>query len=165
MAKTAQDLYEQMYHALASGKIDELRPRLCESIHASLSARVANRPPGQRTLWTLHRYVGAPRVVSYRASLFDPGEESHRRTTSQQVVVRIRSMQSLRKMKKVREGKVVREVLDVGSVAGDEGKEVLEYFVVQRMMRKGVPGPWMIWGTTTETTLASLERAEQLARA
>lgn len=79
-------------------------------------------------------------------------------TTLQQAVVRIRSVQSLQRIRRVRgkDGKA-RDVVEEGSIGG-EGKEVTEYFVVQRMTRRGEVGDWKVWGTTEETTLEKLDK-------
>jgi len=161
--KIAQKLYEEMYTKFASGEIASMKPRLCESIFDSLSSRASGRAPNTYLKWTLHRYLGSPKLVSYRTTILRPDEPKHERSYIQQAVVRIRSMQSLRKVRKVREknGKTS-EILEEGSVSGngEEGKEVTEYFVIQKMVRKGIPGNWMVWGTTEETTLEKIVAAE-----
>lgn len=153
--------------AFRSGNVESLRPCLCESISDSLSQRIASRPTNTYLDWKLHRYVGSPRLASYRATLLMMNDDKEKQTTVQQAVVRIRSVQSLRRVKRERQRDgSVREVTDEGSVVGSgvgganagEGKDVTEYFVVQKMIRKGVEGQWMIWGTTGETTLEKLER-------
>lgn len=104
-------------------------------------------------------------MVSHRLAPLTAGiSDKTKQTALQQAVVRIRSMQSLQRIKKVKgsDGKV-REVVEEGSSSKD-GKEVVEYFVVQRMMRKGKMGEWKIWGTTEPTTLEKFE-AEQKRRA
>ena len=88
-------------------------------------------------------------------------EPKHERTSIQQAVVGIRSMQSLQRVKKIREkGGVIREVVEEGSVgaAGGEGRDVTEYFVIQRMQRRGKQGDWMIWGTTDAITLEDIQK-------
>ena len=40
-------------------------------------------------------------------------------------------------------------------------KETVEYIVIQRMYKKAQPGPWMVWGTTEETSLASVEKTQK----
>ncbi len=37
-------------------------------------------------------------------------------------------------------------------------KDVTEYLVIQRRMIRGVQQPWLVWGTTQETTLDELDR-------
>lgn len=153
----AQGLYEEMYTKLASGEIESMQRKLCENINNSLSARIAGRPPNTRMQWTLHRYIAKPKLVSFRVTIMPLNEEVHERTFIAQAVVRIRSMQSLRKVRKVRgkNGKT-EEILEEGSVgggSGEGGKEVTEYFVVQKMQRRGKPGHWMVWGATNPTTL------------
>lgn len=147
----AKRLYQEMYERFADGTIDRMQPRMAESIYASLSSKVARRSPNSRVQWKLHKYVGYPWLVSYRQTVLSTTEPQHMRSTIQQAVVRIKSMQSLKKYKKVRQksGATVEE-LEEGSTP--DAKPVMEYFVIQKMTKKGYPGPWKVWGTTTETT-------------
>lgn len=159
----AKGLYEEMYVAFAKGNVDGLRPKLCENIFETLKGRVAARPANTSVKWTLHSYLGSPKLVSHRYTPLIAGvRDKYKQSTLQQAVVRIRSMQSLQRLKKVRgaDGKV-REVLEEGSSTAQEGREVTEYFVIQRMMRKGKPGEWKIWGTTEEMTLEKFEANER----
>jgi protein MBA1 len=159
--KIAKTLYEEMYSSFARGNIDAMRPRLCENIYESLMGRVAARPTNTSLRWTLHRYVGAPKVVSHKFTPLSAGiKDKYKQSVLQQVVVRIKSVQSLQRLRKVRgrDGKVT-EVLEEGSES--KGKEVTEFFVIQRMMRKGVMGDWKIWGTTEEMTLEKFEKEER----
>lgn len=64
-----------------------------------------------------------------------------------QVVVKIKSIQSLEKIVKGVGGK--EDTVVKG--AGDERKKLVEYVVLQRMMIEGEEQPWMFWGTTQET--------------
>lgn len=158
----AKGLYEEMYTNFAKGTIDNMRPRLGENIYESLKGRIVSRPPNTSLKWTLHRYVGSPRLVSHRYTPLTAGvKDKYKQSTLQQAVVRIESMQSLERVRKVRgrDGKVS-AVVEEGS-SRPEGKEVVEYFVVQRMMRKGKVGQWKIWGTTEEMTLEKLEAEEK----
>ncbi|KAJ9624041.1 hypothetical protein H2203_005488 [Taxawa tesnikishii (nom. ined.)] len=149
VSKIATDLHRRMYEQFAAGNVESLRPCLCESISDSLSQRIASRPTNTYLDWKLHRYVGSPRLASYRATLLMMNDDKEKQTTVQQAVVRIRSVQSLRRVKRERQRDgSVREVTDEGSVVGSgvgganagEGKDVTEYFVVQKMIRKGVEG-------------------------
>ncbi|GAB7353508.1 hypothetical protein MBLNU459_g3955t1 [Dothideomycetes sp. NU459] len=166
--KIAQRLYEDMYAHFAAGTIEQMAPRLCESIFNSLHGRVASRAPNTALRWTLHRYVGAPAVVSHRFIPAGLAEDKSKMTTLQQAVVRIRSVQSLQRIRRVKgkDGKAY-DVIEEGSVGGASGgaagKEVTEYFVVQRMTRKGEVGDWKVWGTTEETTLAKLRKKKAAA--
>ncbi|KAK8202051.1 hypothetical protein M8818_005576 [Zalaria obscura] len=166
VTKIAKGLYESMYEQFATGNLDPIRPRLCESIEENLTARIANRPKNTHLQWKLHRYIGRPALMSYRAGMMQLNDDNEKQTGITQAVVRIRSEQSLRRVKRVRaaDGKVL-EVLEEGSVMGandgSKGKEVVEYFVIQRMIRNGVWGDWMIWGTTQESTVESVERARR----
>lgn len=64
-----------------------------------------------------------------------------------QVVVQIKSIQSLKGISKGRNAEKDTVVED------SKGKqnEVVEYLVMQKMMFRGREGSWKIWGTTEET--------------
>ena len=114
----AKTLYEEMYTHFARGTIDKVRSKLCENIYESLRGRIAVRPANTSLKWTLHRYVGAPRIVSHRFTPLTAGEkDKYKQSVLQQAVVKITSMQSLQRLRKVRgrDGKV-QEVLEEGSM-------------------------------------------------
>lgn len=157
IASIAKHLYEDMYTHFSKGTVDAAKNKLCESVHANLLARCAARPPNTSMRWTLHRYLATPSVVSHRIVPLTLEKDKYKQSALQQAVVRISSMQSLQRVKKVkgRDGKVA-ELIEDGSTSG-EGREVTELFVVQRMLRKGTWGDWKAWGTTEETTLEKLQ--------
>ena len=95
------------------------------------------RKPAERYRWTLHKQLGRPKVMSNRALALPLGEGAALR----QAVVRIRSRQTLEKLKP--DGQAVQ---DTG-----EPRDVTEYVVVQRMMLKGKEEAWMVWGTMEES--------------
>ena len=64
-----------------------------------------------------------------------------------QVVVQLRSIQSLVKIFKVSDGKDDAVV----NVPEDGQRKLVEYVVLQRMILGGDEKPWMIWGTTQES--------------
>lgn len=68
-----------------------------------------------------------------------------------QVVVRIRSIQSLERIKPGVDGK--EDVVVEGSGAE---KDITEYIVVQRKVVKKVEEPWMVWGTTGESKVDAI---------
>lgn len=90
--------------------------------------------------WTLHRYIKSPRIVSDRASMLQVKEAAVR-----QVVVKIKSVQSLVKNKRHPQNK---EEVIVGDI--ESGRIINEYLVVQRRIWKGQEERWRIWGTIQE---------------
>lgn len=64
-----------------------------------------------------------------------------------QVVVKIKSTQSLQRIAKGNHEKVGTD----GHGSQDAPKTLVEYVVLQRMMLDGKESPWRIWGTTQET--------------
>ncbi|KAK3111959.1 hypothetical protein LTR53_012253 [Teratosphaeriaceae sp. CCFEE 6253] len=175
----ARDLHREASTRLAEGNLAPIEARLCEGFLMSLRTRIAQRAPDRALKWTLHKYLGPPKTVSYKATMMpiQPGEQATQRNGCLQAVVRIRSLQSLRQVRKVSTkdagGKVVgsREVFvdaagRVTGVVGEEGdavpggaKETTEHLVVQKSIRVGKASPWMVWGTTEETSMDAL-RAE-----
>ncbi|GAB7345939.1 hypothetical protein MBLNU457_4169t3 [Dothideomycetes sp. NU457] len=155
----AEKLYSEMYTCFAKGNIDAMRPRLCETIYQTLASRIQTRAPNTRLEWKLHQLVGKPWVCSYRVGILsaDP-KPSNENNVIQQAVVRIKSIQSLKTIKRVRnkQSGTTEEV-----VTGGEEQLKIEYVVIQKMLRKGKPGPWMVWGTTTETTMEKIEADEK----
>lgn len=147
----AKTLYKDMYTAFAAGNLSPIAPKLCENIHVSLEQRIRARGPNTGIAWTLHNWVSEPKVVShkYMPMSLEDNKDKTKQTTIQQVCVRMQSLQSLKKVKKVRQGNKTVEVVEEGSSAAP--KEVTEYLVVQRLCKRGNMGPWMVWGTTTES--------------
>jgi protein MBA1 len=182
LSDIAKELHKDMFANFATGELSSVDKKLCSGLLTSLRGRIAQRPPNTSYIWKLHRYVTPPRLMSYQATVFPetmelPREERHGIV---QAVVRIHSLQSLWPVRRVpvRDGKktVMKDV--IVSPQGDElpvelvmessfkmnQKETVEYLVIQRMYRRAQPGPWMVWGTTEETSLAKLEKLEQLRK-
>ncbi|CAD0099681.1 unnamed protein product [Aureobasidium mustum] len=147
----AKTLYKDMYTAFAAGNLSPIAPKLCENIYVSLEQRIRARGPNTGIAWTLHNWVSEPKVVShkYMPMSLEDNKDKTKQTTIQQVCVRMQSLQSLKKVKKVRQGNKTIEVVEEGSSAAP--KQVTEYLVVQRLCKRGNMGPWMVWGTTTES--------------
>ena len=167
-----------MYTAFAAGNVSALEGQVCPGLLGSLRARIAQRAPNTSLRWTVHKYLSRPRLVSYKAALMPGLKKSASEKTEKngfvQAVVRIHSLQSLQHVKRVNVrlagGKQVetREVLidaqgrelpeeeqqqqDNGKVPRN-AKESVEYFVIQKALRRSKEGPWMVWGSAEETTL------------
>lgn len=159
LVENAEKLYSEMYNCFAQGNIDAMRPRLCDTIYQNLASRIQSRAPNTRLEWKLHKYVGKPWVCSYRVGVLSAKPKpSNEQNVLQQAVVRIKSIQSLKTIKRTR-GKATGTSEE--SVTGGEEQLKVEYLVIQKMLRKGKPGPWMVWGTTGETTMEKIEEAEK----
>lgn len=178
----AQELYKDMYTALAGGEVElgKIERRLHPGLKSSLRARIAQRAPNTFMQWKLHRYMAPRECVYFKFGLLDMSGPRTERTGMIQAVVRIKSQQSLltfqrRRIKDPanprgppvmtevpvdRDGKVIvdfdQEVEERQSL-----KTVEEYFVIERTLFKGVLGPWRAWGTTHETTLAEIRKMEK----
>lgn len=135
IAPEAKRLYETMYTAFADGDMATLESICHEGLLASFGTRINVRPPKESLQWTLHKYIGFSRIVS--TNIVSLGIEE---SALYQVVVKIRSMQSL-------------ERTPTNGVASDttEAKKMVEYVVLQRMMLRGKEGRWKIWGTIEES--------------
>jgi protein MBA1 len=175
----ARQLYEDMYTALGRGVLDNMRDRLNPGCYTALQQRVAERAPGTKLLWTLHRYVSPPKRVSYVFALPDLSAPKDERTGIMQAVVRLHSVQSLVRVKTVkardpaapggfsmievpidRDDKVIPRQERIEAVKRQR-KETVEYAVVERKMIKGKVGEWRLWGLTQETTVEALKASAQ----
>lgn len=101
----------------------------------SFRTRINVRPPKESLQWTLHRYIGFPRIVSTNIVTLEI-----EKSALSQVVVKIKSMQSLERTPK-------------NGPASDmtKAKKMVEYVVLQRMMLRGEEQKWKIWGTIEES--------------
>ena len=124
------------------GDVETLKGICLEGIQASLRSKIDYRPLGERVHWTLHRYIGRPRIVSTRISRL-PLDVS----AIYQVVVKIKSMQSL---ETIRKGTGAQSNVVLEETKG-EPKKVTEYVVLQKRMIRGKEESWKIWGMTEET--------------
>lgn len=172
----AEELHKRMYTLFAEGNLVGMESRICSGLLSSLKARLGQRVANTHLRWTLHKYLSKSRIMSYKSAVIPAakGETSRERNGVVQVVVRIHSLQSLQHVKRVtardQRGKsVVKEVVvdaqgrevpeseGAGAVPKD-AKESIEYFVVQKSLRKSKEGPWMVWGTAEEMTLDRLKK-------
>lgn len=134
-----------MYTAFAEGDKQTLQKICCDGLKESFLARLGAR--GKDSLkWELVSYHGRPKVMSHRAATL--GIEG---AGIRQAVVKIASTQRLTRLK------------PDGSVYDGSGKakDVVEYFVIQKMSLNHQEENWKVWGTTEETTIESL-RASKL---
>ncbi|KAL8994919.1 MAG: hypothetical protein Q9169_005256 [Polycauliona sp. 2 TL-2023] len=138
---TARALYRQMYTAFADGDITTLSTICTEGLLASFKSRIASRPRNERLRWTFHKLIRRPRFVSHRVAILP-----YKGSAIRQVVIRMRSRQSLARMVSRGPGRPDAPIQGTG-----EEKDVSEYLVLQRRQWKDVEEPWMIWGTTEET--------------
>lgn len=79
------------------------------------------------------------------------------RSAIYQVIVKLKSVQSLERVRKGKDGGEDTVV----KILGSEPKMMVEYLVLQRMMLKGKEQQWMIWGTTEETKVEDVLRDER----
>ncbi|KAF2170337.1 hypothetical protein M409DRAFT_51392 [Zasmidium cellare ATCC 36951] len=173
VAGVAKELYEDMYRHFATGDLAPIEHRLSPGFMGSLRARISQRAPNTSLLWSLEKYLGQPQLIWYSVAMMDPKRPREDQTGILQAVVKIRSRQRLQKLRRIMgKDRQVREVL-----ADAEGKEIhedelererrrstkdtTEYVVLQRIVKKSRPGPWLIWGTTEEMTLAKMKRVEE----
>ena len=122
------------------GDKELLREICCEGLYKQLIDRFESRPLSESAQWTLHEHIGVSRVVSSRASALP-----RKKSALRQVVVRIKSLQSLARLRRNSSGE--EEVVNGTGIP----KEMLEYLVLQRRIFDGKEGSWKVWGTTEET--------------
>ena len=145
-APTAKALHESMYTAFAEKDIPTLKRICCSGLYDSFVARITGRPKGERWEWKIVKYTKRAKVMSNRAASLMVDRAGIR-----QAVVRICSQQQLTRYRA--DGSVVPGTGEV--------REVKEYIVIQRTLWQGVEGPWMVWGTTEETTIDKVREAQK----
>ena len=110
--------------------------RVClDGLVASFRIRINARQYNESLQWKLHKYIGRPRIVSTNIVSLEI-----QKSALYQVVVRIKSMQSLE-----------RTLENDSASDATEQKAILEYVVLQKRMLRGEEGIWKIWGTIEET--------------
>ncbi|KZF20500.1 hypothetical protein L228DRAFT_250207 [Xylona heveae TC161] len=141
----ARSLHREMYTAFANGDVETLRSICADGILHSFRARIAARGK-DKLRWELHKYLRGARVISHRAAKLPIDGAGLR-----QAVVRLKSRQSLARLRP-----------DNTAVPGTGiQRDVTEYVVIQRTMMNGKEGPWIVWGTTEETTVDKVKAAQK----
>lgn len=171
-----KELYEQMYQHFAAGTLQHLETKVSPGLLGSLRNRLAQRAPNSALVWHLHRYYGKPEVMSFKFTVFPDGPKTTRMGI-EQAVVKVKSKQSLQHIERVRTKNAQGKMLVKDVVVDEQGKAVpenmleenrersakvtTEYVVVQRLMKKSSFGPWHIWGTTEESSVAKMKKQEK----
>lgn len=174
IAPVAEELHQKMYVALAEGNLASVERFLLGGMMGSLRGRIAERPAGTQLKWTLHKYLSKSKLVSWRPILFPAkqGEKSTERRGIVQAVVRIHTSQSLQHVRRRPRGNgEFMEILvdsqgrELASqdpkMAERHAKQVVEYLVLQKVIRNSKEGPWKLQGFAEESTLEKLERVER----
>ncbi|KAG8624273.1 hypothetical protein KVT40_007340 [Elsinoe batatas] len=164
--KVVKGLYEEMYTRLADGEVGRLEGKVKRDLMASLKGRVMARGQHDRMQWRLERYTKSPRCVGYSVLAPDASAASKPAwmpTLLQQAVVEVESMQSVKREKRVADGKGGWTIKDVSEgPKGQDGwplpKKVKEYVVLHKHVRDGKSSRWMIWGMTNPTTLFDVKK-------
>ncbi|KAK6496329.1 hypothetical protein TWF481_002353 [Arthrobotrys musiformis] len=136
---SAEALHRNMYTAYARGDIDSLS-RICgRDLYHTFRNRIVSRPSNVQFSWKFSGYNSKSRIMSHKVGMLGQGKDDE--NSIRQAVVRIDSTQSL--IKGV-DGKVVKGT--------GEPTKTVEYIVLTKRRRAGVPeGPWVVWGTVTES--------------
>ena len=163
--EVAKRLHTQMYEHFATGNLEPVEKHLCAGLLGSLRHRVSLRPQGQTLRWKLVKYLSQPRLVSYKSAMLpgQTGDTAYERNGIVQAVVRIHSMQALQRVQRSQARENGRLVIREEALDGDKErpKETVEYVVVQKMLRRGKEGDWMLWGFAEATTLDKIEKEER----
>jgi hypothetical protein len=124
------------------------------SLRKSFKDRIAARPPGIKPSWELRpKSDVAVSVVSNRALLLSlPGYDN---TGVHQIVFRMRSTQSLT---------YTAPKASKSPYFSSKDREVLEYFVVQRQILRGVYKEWKVWGFVNEWDMETIAEDKQAER-
>lgn len=174
----AKELYEEIYTALAAGDLRPVEKKLNPGFMKSLQSRINQRPQGETLQWKLHKYLEKPKCVAFQFGVPSIHGPNTQRMGIMQAVIRIRSQQSLFHVNRMRirdpdnpkqfvvadvlvdrQGKAIPEE-ELPAEEERSKKELIEYFVLERMLVKGEVGKWQAWGMTQETTLEDLKRKE-----
>jgi hypothetical protein len=142
---------------LSSGDSKAISEMCLSGVAKGFQDRIAARPRGLAATWKLEgkRDVSAS-IVSNRALLLSlPGYDD---TGIQQIVLRVRSKQSLRFDATSRESR------DKALRYSPKEGEVLEYLVLQRQIMRGVFKEWKVWGFANEWDMETIEEDAQLER-
>ncbi|KAK6330888.1 hypothetical protein TWF718_003086 [Orbilia javanica] len=136
---SAEALHRNMYTAFARGDTDALS-RICgRDLYNTFRNRIISRPANVQFSWKFSGYNSKSRVMSHKVGMLGQGKGDE--NSIRQAVVRIDSTQSL--IKGV-DGKVVKGT--------GEPTKTVEYIVLSKRRKEGVPeGPWIVWGTVTES--------------
>ncbi|KAK6417702.1 hypothetical protein LTR95_017294 [Oleoguttula sp. CCFEE 5521] len=160
----AQDLHTRMLTAFAAGDLSPIAPKLSQGILTSLKSRLATREPNTSTSWHLLATLSSPKLVSYKPVVLPTSSKDKKlqyENWNVQATVRLHTRQSLqnvkKSMKRRERGTMVEEVTVLGK---PEVKEVVEYVVLQKVVRKGKTGEWGLWGFAEEMTVARMKRDE-----
>ena len=132
-----------------------LQKNCTDGILSSFRTRIHSRPRNEVNRWMLHKYIGSPRIVSTRMGMLPLSKSA-----VIQVVVQLRSIQSLMKILKGSNGKDD----NVLNIPKDGQRKLVEYMVLQRMILGGDEKPWMVWGTTQESKVQDVLEEKSLAQ-
>lgn len=181
----AEKLYVETYEAIASGNLKSVESHICTGMLAKVRA-MAEHPRNLHIQWTLHKWLSPPRLMSYKVAVLPgpdgkPNKNKEEQMGFVQAVVRFHSLQSLRytRTSVVRERgqQVTKETpVDVwgrelpaeehaaAAALNRSPTEKLEYYVVQRIMKKSQEGPWKLLSSTSEATLEGWEEQMEKER-
>lgn len=175
----AVDLHNKVYTQLAKGNLEPVQNFVVPGFLGSLRARIAQRQSGTSLRWVLHEHKTQPKLASFRVAMFPPGtgETNKQRKGAIQAVVRLHTLQSLQhvRLRPTRKGQAPEEVLvdaqgkelplseQTEAEARKNAKELVEYIVLQKLIRNSREGAWKVWGTTDETTLDKVKQLEAKA--
>lgn len=101
--------------------------------------------------WKLVKMNGRPKIMSTKAVMIPGGEGN----VIRQAVVRISSRQTMTMTDSKGRGLP-------GSPESRE-KDIVEYFVIQKIYRNWQDAEWQVWGTTNTTKLKDVQEWENMA--
>ncbi|GAB7362852.1 hypothetical protein MBLNU230_g3155t1 [Neophaeotheca triangularis] len=159
----ATKLHKSLYSAFAAGNLTAVEPSLCQGFLLNLRNALAQRKSNHFYTFTVVRELSRPRLMSVRGAVLPgkAGEGKGERNGALQAVVRVHTLQRAQEMrrKQVRGPKGLR--VEEEAVGEAVEKAQVDYFVVQRVLRKSRYGPWKVFGHAKPTTLRELEKEEE----
>ncbi|KAF2205104.1 hypothetical protein GQ43DRAFT_363185 [Delitschia confertaspora ATCC 74209] len=148
VVKAAKQLHESIFTEF-SNRDDRTLKSLCTSgLLTTFRKQLASLPKDEMMSWRLLKHLSRPRIVSNRATPLPlPGDSE---AALRQVVVRLHTRQLVEKWE-------TQKKAQVNSVE----KDVVEYVVLQRIMRRGKEEDWKVWGFANETTYQELKEEQK----
>lgn len=155
-----------------------------------MQERFTSRDPNVKMTWELVKIHSTPRIVSNRMAQppFPGADDKEQPTAIRQVVVRLSTRQRLvlthtepesqtlntasgiaterRKLawspdglhSEIRQGQ---KRIEDDEVVDEHERDVVEYMVMQRWMKKGKEEQWKVWGFMDKTTVESIEKDQK----
>lgn len=164
----ARNLHNDLYTAYAAGNLTRVEPHLCPSFLTNLKASLQKRPQNHFYTFNIVRHLSKPRLMSVRGAQAPGslgGTSKEECNGALQAVVRLHTLQRAREMRRKQIRGPQGGLMVVEEAVGEEREtEQVDYFVVQRLLKRSRYLPWKVFGHAKPTTLTEVEREEEKKR-